>query len=201
MDDFSGGPARRERINTSLFEQMRDSLAPLGIQIHWVRIRDVQLRPHTLSGINAAPLIPDHAKMPDDKQVEQEFFAATDVAQSNKAPSADGRNNDNAGISGEHISVSQEPTEVLPAGAPSTSSQPPQLHKALTEEAMRKTYETVQRGLVTDAESIRRYAAMFEAVARDPEASQKISFDVERAAANLRKQAEHYEQMYRSGQS
>jgi regulator of protease activity HflC (stomatin/prohibitin superfamily) len=200
IDDFSGGPARRQRINTLLFEQMRDSLAPLGIQIHWVRIRDIQLRPHTLSGINAAPTMLDHTKTTDEYQVEPELAAVSSVAKTNKALSADGQGNDNAGKTGEHIPADQAPTQALPAGAHSTSSQPPQPHKPLTEEAMRKTYETVQNGKVTDPESIRRYAAMFEDVARDPEACQKISFDVERAAANLRKQAEHYEEIYRSGQ-
>ena len=35
---------------------------------------------------------------------------------------------------------------------------------------------------------------------KDPEANQKISFDAERAAANLYKQAEQYEGLYKSGQ-
>jgi regulator of protease activity HflC (stomatin/prohibitin superfamily) len=201
VDDFSAGPARRERINTYLFEQMRDSLAPLGIQIHWVRIRDIQLRPHTLSGVNAAPLVPDYTKMPDANQTESEPFVVSDVAQTNKAKTAEEQGSENAGKTGEDIPANQKPTEPLAVRAHSTSSQPPKPHKPLTEEAMRKTYEAVQRGKVTSPEAIRGYAEMFEAVARDPEANQKISFDLERAAANLRKQADHYEEMHRSGLS
>jgi regulator of protease activity HflC (stomatin/prohibitin superfamily) len=201
VDDFSGGPARRDQINKWLFEQMRDGLAPLGVQIHWVRIRDIQLRPHTLSGVNAAPVMPDSAKTANNHQVEQELIRVSSVAQTNKTPLADGQGKENAGKAGEHIPADQGPTEAVAVGARSAASQPPQPRKSLTEEVMRKTYEAVQNGKVTDPESIRRWAADFEAVARDPEASQKISFDVERAAANLHKQADHYERMHRSGQA
>lgn len=59
-DDFSGGLARRERINILLFQQMRDRVALWGIQIHWVRIRDIELMPHTLARISAPPVMADY---------------------------------------------------------------------------------------------------------------------------------------------
>ena len=195
-DDFSGGPARREHINTLLFEQMRDSVAHLGVQIQWVLIRDIHLMPHTLVGISAPPIMPDHAKTTNGNQVEKELVATPSIAQQNKAQSTDGRGNGPI----EHIPLDREPTEVLQPESFSTASEPLPPQKLPTEEAMRKAYEQVQSGKVTDPQAIRHMAMTFEAVARDPEANQKISFDAERAAANLYKQAEQYEGLYKSGQ-
>ena len=92
-------------------------------------------------------------------------------------------------------SVSVLPPSAISAGSSSSPLLPLNLPG---DEVLRKMYEMVQNGKVTDPESIRRFAMILEAVARDPEASQKITFDAERAAANLYKQAEHYEKLYRS---
>ncbi|HEX3639757.1 MAG TPA: hypothetical protein VHV10_00555, partial [Ktedonobacteraceae bacterium] len=67
------------------------------------------------------------------------------------------------------------------------------------EEILIKAYKEVQNGKITDPESIRSIAATFEAVARDSQASQSVSFDAERAAKNLYKQAHKYEELYTKG--
>jgi len=193
-DDFSGGPARRESINTYLFEQMRDSLAPLGIQIHWVYIRDIELVPHTLAG---APMRPDYIETTNDGKTEQELIGISSATQMNGAQAAD---NKNAGRPDKHISADQKTTQVIKGAADANATQPLLPQNLPKEDTLRKAYEQVQNGKMTDPQAIRQMAMIFEAVDRDPEASEKITFDIKRAAANLYKQAEQYEEMYRSGQ-
>ncbi len=200
VDDFSGGPARRERINTLLFQQMRDRVALWGVQINWVLIRDIELVTHKLAGISARPIMPGYTQATSDDQVERELVAASSMAQPNKAQSVDTRGNASGGASDTHISPDQEATEVIPTEAFSTPSQPLLPEKLPSDEVLRKIYEQIQQGKVTDPQYIRQIAMTFDAVARDPEASQKITFDIERAAANLHKQAEHYERVYQSGE-
>jgi hypothetical protein len=198
VDDFSGGPARRERINTLLFQQMRDRVALWGIQINWVLIRDIELVTQKLAGISARPTMPDYTKATSDDQEERELVAASSIAQPNKAQSVDVRGNASPGASDNHVLSDQETTEVITTGGSSAPSQPLQPQKLPSDEVLRKIYEQIQHGKVTDPQYIRQVAMTFDAVARDPEASQKITFDVERAATNLHKQAEHYERMYQS---
>jgi hypothetical protein len=142
----------------------------------------------------------EYTKTTNDNQVEKELVAAASIAQSNGAQSADGQGNDKAERSSEHIPAYQEITQALDGTANANSAQPLPPQKLPTEETMRKAYEQVQKGKMTDPQAIRQIAMTFEAVARDPEASQKVTFDVERAATNLYQQAEHYEEMYRSSQ-
>src|SRR5260370_34632011 len=57
------------------------------------------------------------------------------------------------------------------------------------EEILVKAYKEVQNGKITDPEAIRTIAAIFEAVARDSQASPSVSFDAEHAAKELYKKA------------
>ena len=189
VDDFSGGPARREHINALLFQQMRDRVALWGVQIHWVRIRDIELAPHKLAIISAPP---DYTKTTNDNQVGKELVAASSSAQSNRGQLADAQGNGGHMPSDQPIKIGQ--TTAFPAP---NLPLPPQ--KLPSEDALKKVYQQVQEGKVTDPQYIRQIAMTFEAVARDPEANQKISFDAERAAVNLYEQARHYEEMYRLG--
>jgi Protein kinase domain len=100
-------------------------------------------------------------------------------------------------------------TDQGPSADPNTAKQDssaPPPHSSLlpqklpSDEVLKQIYEQIRNGKVTDPQYIRQAARIFEAVARDPEASQKVTFDVERAATNLHKQAEHYEKLYQSGE-
>lgn len=197
IDDFSGSPARREHINTLLFQQMRDRVAIWGVQIHWVRIRDIELMSHTLAAISAPPVLLNYTDATNDDQVEKELVGASSSTQANRAQLADAHDNASVGGSIEHNIASDQPTEVVNTPIP---SQPLPPQKLPSESVLKKAYQEVQNGKVTDPQAIRQIAITFEAVARDPELSQKISFDAERAAANLREQAQHYEEMYQSGE-
>jgi regulator of protease activity HflC (stomatin/prohibitin superfamily) len=198
VDDFTGGPARREHINTLLFQQMRDRVALWGIQIHWVRIRDIELAPHTLAAISARPSMPDYDATAHNDQGEKELVAASSMAQPDTLQSADRQGNVKQERAIEHVPTDQEPTEVMQLAAFPTPSLPLPPQNLPSEDILIKGYRAVQSGSVTDPQAIRQMATIFEAVARDPEASQKVSFDAERAADNLYEQARRYEEQYHS---
>src|SRR5436305_2938097 len=61
------------------------------------------------------------------------------------------------------------------------------------EDALMKAYEAVQKGQITDPDTIRGIAERFDDIARDSQKSQTVMFDANRAASNLRGQARKYE--------
>jgi hypothetical protein len=191
---FSGGPARRDFINRQIFEQVHDRAKKWGVQVNWVHIRDVKLVPHTLVGISSAPMVPEYTKAANDDDIERELVGVSSGINQNKMQSTHASSNSNVGEPGLHMH--QETTEVLQAAETlPTPDLPLSPQKIYPEGTLKKAYEEVQNGKVRDPLTIRKIARSFEAVAKDPEACQKVSFDPERAAANLYTQAEHYERM------
>ncbi len=88
------------------------------------------------------------------------------------------------------------PTEIQLQTVPALAGQvepakPIQIPK---EEILIKAYKEVQDGKITDPQAIRAIAATFDAIARDSQAKESVSFDAERAAKNLYKQARTYEE-------
>lgn len=65
----------------------------------------------------------------------------------------------------------------------------PESHLQLDEAVLVESYKAVKDGKITDPETIRSIATNFRAIANDPKASRKVSFDAARAAQNLHKQA------------
>jgi regulator of protease activity HflC (stomatin/prohibitin superfamily) len=193
QDDFTGGPARREQIDRLLFEQMRDGVAQWGVQINKVLIRDVKLVPHTMAGISPSPMMSDYTNTANDEEEKEPVSVSSGIKQSN-TQSTNTSNSSNGGESGSRIH--EEPTEVLQPGTLPTPDLPLSSQKIYSEETLKKAYGEVQNGKVTDPLTIRQIARSFEAIARDPEACQKVSFDPDRAAANLYLQAEHYERTH-----
>ena len=171
-DDFTESPERRESINDYLCQYMRARATLWGIQINWVSIRDIELAPHGLAMIDLNPI----NQMPNEQQTMQENAPlAAPTPQSVQALV-------------EQNGISEPKQQVEPA-------KPIQIPK---EEILVKAYKEVQNGKITDPESIRTIAATFEAVARDSQANQSVSFDAEGAAKNLYKQARKYEEFYTS---
>ncbi len=177
-DDFKGGIARRERINTYLFQHMRDKVAPWGVQINWASIRDVELAPHGVIVVDTQQPEPEPQPQPA-AQPAQVVLPAVSA----KQPVPVG-----AAQTGKSMPKPSEPTTVKPPAATAT---PPQLPK---EEFLIKIYKEVQDGHISDPDTIRGFAAKFEQVAQDPQASQTVSFDPARAALNLYEQARKYEE-------
>jgi hypothetical protein len=63
------------------------------------------------------------------------------------------------------------------------------------EEGLIKAYEQIKNGQIKSPETIRKIALGFEAIANNPEASKKASFDAARAAQTLFERAQLYEEL------
>lgn len=178
-DGFTGGLKRREQINTFLFQSMRDQVATWGVQINWVKIRDVELAPHGMIAMSTGSANPAGDAAP----------ASPNVAAAPVQPPAE--------PAVKPVAASAQPKQPQ---APSVAPAPPAARHVssplLKEEFLIKIYKEVQDGHITDPNTIRDFAAKFEQVARDPQASQTVSFDAARAALNLYEQARRYEEQY-----
>lgn len=175
-DPLQAGP-RWERINEYLFQQMRDQVALWGVQIRWVRIRDVMLVPHNIPRVDVEPTL----QTPSVK-AESEMATAS---------------------VGARASATTEQRQAAPAKAPASSSSSASPQKAPSarpnEEILTQAYNAVQNGKITDPETIRGIAAQFQDIANDPTWSQMVDFDAARAARNLRDQAQRNEERFGSG--
>ncbi len=168
--------ARRESINTYLYQQVRDKVALWGVMVHWVKIRDVMLAPRHAS-IQPEELLPTPAFDPEEPTQSK----ITLPTPQSDAPLR---------LPGDASAPALKESEAEQAAHPAVPASP----KPPREEVLVKLYKEVQNGKITDPETIREIAGSFMAVAEDAEASQTVSFDAARAAANLYEQAERYEQ-------
>ncbi|MDQ2887803.1 MAG: SPFH domain-containing protein [Chloroflexota bacterium] len=195
-----------EKVNNYLFQLISDRVALWGVQVNWVRILDVSLAPHGATIVETDPVAdvptmllsnpaPTPAPQPTKQPVSQPVQANQPKAATSAPQNGAGKGN---------VKVAEEPTQVVPAPVPASppvSSNPGQLAPAtLSEKGLISAYKTVQDGAVTDPDTIRRLAAKFEQVARDPIYRDKVSFDPERAAQNLHAQARKNEELLSMGQ-
>ena len=184
------GASRWKRINDKLFQQMRDRVAPWGVEVKEVHIRDLTLIPHAPSMIDTGPILnPQSADMgttrgtasasaqPAQAKVYPKKTGTDAADRAQPAPTEAGRDK-----SGPYA----DPPQPAPAeAAPSVSKE---------DKVLMKLYEAVRSGNITDPETIRNIASRFEAIAKDSEASKKVHFDAARAADNLYRRAEKYEE-------
>ncbi len=174
--------ARREKVNDYLYQQVRDRVALWGVIIHWVGIRDVMLAPHdAVIDTDALLSTPVHAEAAEQPQVA----TLPDTTQLKDQP----------------VQQKVSSTPKMPENAPSFEQPAPDApSKILDEEVLVQAYKEVQAGKVTDPLTIREIAANFRAIASDPQYSEIVNFDAERAAQNLYEQANKYEERYRGKQ-
>jgi len=163
--DTTDTTPRWERVNTYLLHYMQDRVALWGVQINRVQIRDITLAPHDTFMSDTEPL--KEPPMPDSKPP-----SPPEVSRPREP----------------------EPVQPVPARQPMPDNAVPPA-EPIKEEVLIKAYKEVQNGNVTDPETIRRLALKFDAIARDPHASQTVSFDAARAALNLYRQATRYEEI------
>lgn len=202
-DDFTGSFERRQQINTHLFQQVRDKVAPWGVQVNWVTMRDIELAPHGANAIHEQPepastptpaLAPTPAPTPTPKTQSQ---PAREVKQiplvEEKTPVAAKPQTKSEPSPARTQAAPQTPK---PAEQPAAAVQASVPANQLKEDVLIRAYKTVQEGHVKDPETIRGIAAKFEMVAQNQEASQTVSFDAQRAALNLYEQARKYEEEY-----
>lgn len=159
---------RWEQINNQVFQSIRDKVALWGVQINWVRVRDVALTPHGATTADVSdPLLE---------------AATTDPHIVGAATTQPGQN--------------AQPTKTRPNTNSSQPVKLPSIKDEDLDKVLSKLYKEVQEGRVTDPDNIRMFANQFDAVVADPQKSAFVSFDAARAARNLRAEAERYDQLY-----
>lgn len=181
--------AHWDRVNDYLFQQVRDKVALWGVQINWVRIRDVELVPHGAYVMDATPVVNAQpaARAASGSANADQAQPKVQYAHSGSTVSATAQTAHNEDtVPGPAIQAA-----TLPPNEPAASAPPPRLPN---EEVLVKAYKEVQNGHITDPETIRSIAEKFEAIANSPELSQSVSFDAPRAALNLYAQAKKNEQ-------
>ncbi|MBO0784355.1 MAG: SPFH domain-containing protein, partial [Ktedonobacteraceae bacterium] len=180
--------ARRELVNRYLFAQMRDRVAIWGVEVKQVNVRDVVLAPHDSTIIEVAP----------PSAPAQEAQGAPEVTR--PAPvmqvSLHQMNDRPKQVNNSPKQVADAPKMEKPPEPVEPSNDRVVPPRALSEEVLKKVYKEVQDGKITDPSTIREIAARFQQVADDPQASQMVSFDAERAALNLYEQARRYEERH-----
>jgi len=169
-------------INLLLTQQMQDHVAPWGVQMNWVHIRDITLTPRAI-----APVVTDA------NILMRAAAATTPPVQGQAQPSPMNMASSTAGratvppVMGNRVPpvVNKPAAEPRPAAAARTK--PP------SEEVLKNAYKQIQNGSITSPEAIRSIAAGFQAIADDPEANKNASFDAALAAQTLYERANLYE--------
>jgi regulator of protease activity HflC (stomatin/prohibitin superfamily) len=211
-DNFMGGASRRARINEALFNLMRDRVALWGVQINRVDIRDIELMPHEAR--LAETLKSPDAPAATQPAQENRLIAATPQTPPTPTPqpapqaptnppapqpvSRPPQQNPSPAQPAQPVSrppVVHAETQLHYASPNETTEEAPRFSpQALNEDVLVKAYQAVKNEQVTDPEAIREIATRFEAVARDPQLSQSVSFDPARAALILYDQARKKEE-------
>ena len=159
-----------ERVNLLLLRRLREQASLWGVQINRVNIHDVELLHHTAITLDTGPVARISSTEPaSPSQPTVPSTAVVPVAKSEPQP------------------------KEAPRLTPVMTSAPILSGKNFKEEVLVRLYKEVKEGRISDAETIRSYAKIFDSVAKDPSASKTMFFDVERAARNLHAQASRYE--------
>jgi regulator of protease activity HflC (stomatin/prohibitin superfamily) len=169
-------------INLLLTQQLQDHVAPWGVLIKWVHIRDITLTPRAIAPVVTNANISMRAAA-----------ATTPPVQGQAQPSPLNMASSTAGratvppVMGNRVPpvVNKPAAEPRPAAAARTK--PP------NEEVLKNAYKQIQNGSITSPEAIRSIAAGFQAIADDPEANKNASFDAALAAQTLYERANLYE--------
>jgi len=165
--------AHWDRVNAYLFQHLRDRVALWGVQVNWLRIRDVSLVPHGSVIMETGPITT--TATPADRSPQNSAKSPTkSPAKTNNGPT--------------------------PSAKPEDPTQPdmPSPVKIPKQEALIKAYSEVQNGNITDPETIRSIAQKFAYIASDPDKSKDFNFDADRAATNLFEQARKYDEQFGS---
>ncbi len=178
--------SRWERINTILFQRMRDKVAPWGVLVNWVHIRDITVTPRGSGQDITGQMSGFH---PPTNPV------AAPPLQTQQPPTKVASNINPAGATSTTIKM---PNPIMPSptmgGMPNPTVQQPTVGKLPKESVLINAYEQIKAGKITSPDIIRRTAGDFQRFASDPEASRTASFDAARAAEVLFARASMYEE-------
>lgn len=182
--------ARWDRINSAVQDRLRDKVALWGVQVNWVRIRDVNLVPHNAPIMDTEPVLTPEAV--EERPARSEVPVAAGNGKAAKPQKS-------AGEVAKTPAPAPQAQPVTPVPAAQQKPNPPTPAKLPKEEVLVKAYKEVQSGNITDPDTIRAIAEKFDSIARDPQASQSVHFDAARAALNLYQQAQKYEEQFGGG--
>lgn len=181
-DPTRDDPPAWNRINTRLFQLMRDQVAPWGVQINWVRIHDVLPLPH-VNHVEVAQVNMNAPTRPAAASPSRPVAGVPLASPPSKAKPFAARN---AAASARPVTPSPTPA---PAPAPANATNKSQ------DEGLIKLYEAVRSGAIKDPETIRSIAVSFDKVAHDPATNHSFPFEAARAARNLYDRAKYYEDL------
>ncbi len=191
---------RWDRINNALASRTQDQVAAWGIQINWVRIQDITLIPHLMPaslppGVQAQPKKPmpttNYAPDPRNQTAHQPTrAAASSPAQGTSSQSVAGDDQETTIVMESHAVQQQMAHPQPPPGsdAPTAISSRP-----ISIDSLKDLYDAVRQSRITDPNTIRGIAHQFEVVSRDPQLSQRVDFDADRAAKKLYQRAKSIE--------
>ncbi len=169
------GEARWKQVNNLVFQRMRDRVALWGVQVSEVYLYDITLAPHDAAMLDAPTVPTPSSRQPEPSQAPASQAPKIQNSQPAREP--------------EQPKIAQ--AQQAPQAAQSASAtQPPRIK----EDILKKAYAEVQNGKIKDPDTIRGLAEKFEAIAKDPVASQSVSFDAARAALNLYSEARRREE-------
>lgn len=224
-DSFMGGAERRSRIESTLLNRVRDRVALWGVQIVRVEIRDIEMMPHEARAAETQKPNDSVSSSPTPKQATPSsattqsippVVPAATAPQAQPAATAQAQKARPAQEEQPRPEPSSRPavqatpkastvhaeTQLHYATPNETTEETPQFSpQALREDVLVKAYKAVQNEQVTDPAAIREIATRFEAVARDPQLGQTMSFDPARAALILYDQARKKEEQINAAQS
>ncbi len=168
------------RLNTRLFQLIREQVAPWGIEINWVSIHDVTplpaaTQPAPKGTAGAAPTNASPSSRPGPAPA-----TAPIPARQNSAPAKP--------------SAQPQPTPKAtpPPAAPAGSAVAPTNNKEF--DTLINLYNEIGVGHITDPETIRRIASRFDDIAQNPAESHAFPYDAAQAARTLYARAQHYEE-------
>ena len=195
--------SRWERVNTLLFQQMRDHVAAWGVLINWVHIRDITVTPRavfqdsgklasmsstTSSTTTASTRPPIAANVGTAEPLQPPQPPQPPQQQPIKIASNTNPSSGTSTTLKMPNPMAPPPPQSSPVAAAGTSGKLPK------EDALIKAYKQIQDGRITSPETIRRIASDFQRIASSPEASHTASFDAGRAAEVLFERANMYEE-------
>lgn len=194
---MNSGFQRRDQINQYIQQLMSDRVALWGVQVNWVSLSDIELLPHGVALAPAQTIVPvqptdvEQAALMSEEQTEPMPVGGRIKAIAAKVTSAA------LGAAQPSPTPHIAPTPVAtPKVAEPANKDIVNEAQRVNEEVLINAYKAVQNNKITDPETIRRIASEFDTIARDPIASQKVSFNSARAALTLFEQARLYDESY-----
>lgn len=191
-DSAGDGELLWERVNKYLQDLIGDRAALWGVEVHWIRIRDVSLAPHGATIVETDAIFDMPTTLIGNPLPPVDSTPKRPAA---KAPGSQPKVQ-KAGPTGGNARLAEETTQAVPVppSQPLQDDPPvPAAPELPNEKVLIEAYKAVQEGRIKDPSTIRGIAAKFNLIAQDPKARDTVSFDAEGAAQILYRWAQRNE--------